>query len=63
MARIKATVTRLAPPAGSNFQQRTIYPFKIKELLPQQKTVDIKKRTNCKDIQCKKKIKVFQQQK
>ena len=34
---------RLAPAAGSNFKRRTIRPFKIKEVLPQQKTVNIKK--------------------
>ena len=43
MARTKATVRHLTPPAGSDFQRRTIYPFKIKELLSPQKTFDIKK--------------------
>ena len=42
MARTKATLRRLAPAAGSIFKRRTIRPFKIKEILPQQKTVNIK---------------------
>ena len=42
MARTKATVRRL-PAAASDFQRRTVQPFKIKEILPQQKSVNIKK--------------------
>ena len=42
MVRTKAIVRRLAPAAGSIFKRRTIKPFKIKEILPQQKTVNIK---------------------
>ena len=43
MSRTKATVRRLAPAAGSDFKRCTVRPFKIKEILPQQKTVNIKK--------------------
>ena len=44
MARTKAAVRRLpVAVARSEFRQRTIRPFKIKEILPQQKTVNIKK--------------------
>ena len=44
MARTKATVRRLpVAVARSDFRRRTIRPFKIKEALPQQKTVYIKK--------------------
>ena len=44
MARTKAAVRRLpVVVARSEFRQRTIRPFKIKEILPQQKTVNIKK--------------------
>ena len=43
MARTDATVRRLPVVVRSNFQQRTIRPFQIKETLPEQKTVDIKK--------------------
>ena len=32
------------PVARGDFQQCTIYPFKIKEILPGQKTIDIKKK-------------------
>ena len=42
MARTKATVRRL-PLVKSGFRRRTIKPLKIKEILPQQKTVNIKK--------------------
>ena len=76
MARIKATVRRLSAAAESNFQRRMVRLFKIKEILPQQKTVNIKKnkktnkknkqkkkRTGDKNNQCKKKIKVFFRQK
>ena len=76
MARTKATVRRLSAAAESNFQRRMVRLFKIKEILPQQKTVNIKKnkktnkknkqkkkRTGDKNNQCKKKIKVFFRQK
>ena len=43
MARTKATVGRLSAAAESNFQRRMVRLFKIKEILPQQKTVNIKK--------------------
>ena len=43
MARIKATVRRLSAAAESNFQRRMVRLFKIKEILLQQKTVNIKK--------------------
>ena len=43
MVRTKATVRRLPVVVRNDFQQRTIKPFKIKEILPKQKTVDIKK--------------------
>ena len=43
MARTKATVGRLSAAAESNFQRRMVRLFKIKEILPQQKTVSIKK--------------------
>ena len=78
MARTKATVGRLSAAAESNFQRRMVRLFKIKEILLQQKTVNIKKnkkttkkkqqktkkkRTGDKNNQCKKKIKVFFRQK
>ena len=43
MARTKATVIRLPVVVRNDFQQKTIKPFKIKEILPEQKTLDIKK--------------------
>ena len=43
MARTKSTVIRLPVVVRNDFQQKTIKPFKIKEILPEQKTVDIKK--------------------
>ena len=43
MARTKATVRRLPATAASDFQRRTVRPFKIKEILPQRKTANIKK--------------------
>ena len=42
MARTKETMRRL-PLVESGFTRRAIKPFKIKEILPQQKTVNIKK--------------------
>ena len=55
MARTKATVGRLSAAAESNFQRRMVRLFKIKEILPQQKTVNIKKnkKTNKKNKQKK----------
>ena len=41
MARTKATVRRLTSAAEGDFRWRTIRLFKIKEILPQQKTVNI----------------------
>ena len=58
MARTKATVRRLPATAASDFQRRTVRPFKIKEILLQRKT-----RTDDKNNQCRKKIKVFFRQK
>ena len=44
MARTKAIVRRLpVAVARSDFRRRTIRPFKIKEILPQQKSVNIRK--------------------
>ena len=43
MARTKAKVRRLPAAATSEFLQHTVRPFKIKEMLPQQKTINIKK--------------------
>ena len=44
MARTQATVRRLpVAVARSDFRRRTIRPFKIKEILPQQKSVNIRK--------------------
>ena len=54
MARIKATVRRLSAAAESNFQRRMVRLFKIKEMLPQQKTVNIKKNKKTKKKQIKK---------
>ena len=43
MAGTKATVRHLHEAATrSDFQRRTMRPFKIKEILPKQKTVNIK---------------------
>ena len=55
MARTKATVGRLSAAAESNFQRRMVRLFKIKEMLPQQKTVNIKKNKKTKKKQIKKK--------
>ena len=54
MARTKATVGRLSAAAESNFQRRMVRLFKIKEMLPQQKTVNIKKNKKTKKKQIKK---------
>ena len=69
MLRTKATIRGLPAAAASDFQPRTVGPFQIKGILPQQKTVNIKKkkkkqkRTGNKNNQCKKKIQVFFSQK
>ena len=55
MARTKATVRRLSAAAESNFQRRMVRLFKIKEILPQQKTVNIKKNKKTKKKTNKKK--------
>ena len=54
MARTKTTVGRLSAAAESNFQRRMVRLFKIKEMLPQQKTVNIKKNKKTKKKQIKK---------
>ena len=54
MARTKATVGRLSAAAESNFQRRMVRLFKIKEILPQQKTVNIKKKQKNKKKKTKK---------
>ena len=43
MARTKVTVRRFPAIEQSNARRSTVKPFKIKEILPQQKTVKIKK--------------------
>ena len=43
MVRTSTTVRRLPAAAASDFQQHTVGTFKIKELLLQQKTVNITK--------------------
>ena len=44
MARTKVTVRRFPAIEQSNARRSTVKPFKIKEILPQQKTVNIKKK-------------------
>ena len=44
MLRTKATIRGLPAAAASDFQPRTVGPFQIKGILPQQKTVNIKKK-------------------
>ena len=44
MLRTKATIRGLPAEAASDFQPRTVGPFQIKGILPQQKTVNIKKK-------------------
>ena len=62
MARIKATVRRF--PAAERRKGKQIRPFKIKEILPQQKSVVIKKKwTGDKNNKSQEKIKVFLGQK
>lgn len=59
MAKTKATVRRF-PTIERRNARSVVRPFKIKEILGQQKTVDIKKiRTNNKNNKGKKKIKLF----
>ena len=61
MARTKATVRRFPVVViGNDFQWKTIKPFKIKEILPDQKTVDIKKNGEIiKKINLRRKSKYF----
>ena len=61
MARTKATVRRFpVVVVGNDFQWKTIKPFKIKEILPDQKTVDIKKNGEIiKKINLRRKSKYF----
>ena len=54
MARTKATVGRLSAAAESNFQRRMVRLFKIKVILLQQKTVNIKKNKKTKEKKNKK---------
>lgn len=63
MARIKATVRRF--PAAERRKGKQIRPFRIKEILQQQKTVVIKKKkwTGDKNNKSREKIKVFLEQK
>ena len=42
MARTKAKVRCQPAVAASDFSRHTVRPFKIKEMLPQQKTINIK---------------------
>ena len=44
MLRTKATIRGLPAAAASDFQPRTVGPLQIKGILPQQKTVNIKKK-------------------
>ena len=61
MARTKATGRRLpVVEVRNDFQRRTIKPFKIKEILPEQKTVVIKKNSEIiKTINVRRKSKYF----
>lgn len=63
MARIKAAVRRF--PAAERRKGKQIRPFRIKEILQQQKTVVIKKKkwTGDKNNKSREKIKVFLEQK
>lgn len=51
MAKSKVRVRRVPAAAASDFNQSMVQPFKIKEILPQEKKFN---------TQCKKKIKDFQ---
>ena len=60
MARMKATVKRLNAVLKVNFGWKGVYPFKIKQTLPPQKTVDIKKnRQVIKTVNVRRKSKYF----
>ena len=61
MARTKATGRRLpVVEVRNDFHRRTIKPFKIKEILPEQKTVVIKKNSEIiKTINVRRKSKYF----
>ena len=60
MARTKGTVGRLPAAAASDFKRRTVQPLKIKEILPQQKNVNIKKsRQVIKTINVRRKSRYF----
>ena len=60
MARTKATMRRFPASARRVTRQRTIKPFKIKEILLQQKAVDIKKNRHIiKTINVRKKSRFF----
>ena len=58
MLRTKATIRGLPAAAASDFQPRTVGPFQIKGILPQQKTVNIKKKKKKKNGQVTKTINV-----
>ena len=62
MANTKATVRGLPVVEGRNTCS-AVKPFKLKEILPQQKTVNIKIKTNNKNNKSKKKMLVFFRQK
>ena len=51
MAKSKVRVRRIPAAAASDFNQCMVRPFKIKEMLPQEKKINTR---------CKKKIKAFQ---
>ena len=60
MARMKATVKRLNAVPKVNFGWKRVYPFKIRQTLPPQKTVAIKKnRQVIKTINIRRKSKYF----
>ena len=60
MARTKATVRRFPAIERRNARCSTVKPFKIKEILPQQKTVNIKKKGEIiKTINVRRKLRYF----
>ena len=60
MARTKVTVRRFPAIEQSNARCSTVKPFKIKEILPQQKTVNIKKKGEIiKTINVRRKLRYF----